>query len=92
MIIFLSFFSFHNLVLEFQTRFWSPKPAPARASVRGLEFDSGPLEAEARRFNVLQQAPAPEPPSWETAEVSQNNKKGTEKAPKYFFLKAQYLH
>lgn len=37
------------LVLEFQTRFWFPKTTPARASVRGLEFDSGLFETEARR-------------------------------------------
>ncbi|CAG5888965.1 unnamed protein product [Menidia menidia] len=41
------------------TRFWSPTPTPARASVRGLEFDSGSLDAEARRPDAACQPRCP---------------------------------
>lgn len=40
------FYAKYLFVLEFQTRFWFSKTTPARASVRGLEFDSGLFETK----------------------------------------------
>lgn len=55
----LLFYTVLFLVLEFQSRFWFPKKTPARASVRGLEFDIGLLETEARRLVAVSQPLCP---------------------------------
>lgn len=55
----LLFYTVLFLLLEFQSRFWVPKKTPARASVRGLEFDIGLLETEARRLVAVSQPLCP---------------------------------